>query len=121
MARDDIEGRRRYRLAAPVDLSALRLLAILAGVLVIGFASWRRGSLRNGDVLLLLAAGVVLLLVGLTDVLDAVLGAFSFRRGNGGRILGLAVGAVIVLFTLTTRSLLTNARIERKLGWRSGG
>jgi hypothetical protein len=98
-----------------VDLSALRLLAILAGALVIGFALWRRRSLRNGDVLLLLAAGVVLLLVGLTDVLDTVLGAFSFRRGNGGRILGLAVGAVIVLFILTTRSLLTNARIERKL------
>jgi hypothetical protein len=63
----------------------------------------------------MLAAGLVLLLVGLTDVLDAALEAFSFRRGNGGRILGLAVFAVIVLFVLTMRSLLTNARIERKL------
>jgi hypothetical protein len=98
-----------------VDVSALRLLGILAGALVIAFAVWRRASLRNGDILLLLGAGVVLLLVGLTDVLDALLGAFSFRRGNGGRILGLAVFAVIVLFVLTMRSLITNARIERKL------
>ncbi|MEA2280041.1 MAG: hypothetical protein QOK21_648 [Solirubrobacteraceae bacterium] len=98
-----------------MDLSALRLLAILSGALIVAFALWRRRALRNGDVLLLLGAGVVLLLVGATDVLDTVLGAFSFRRGNGGRILGLAVGAVIVLFLLTMRSLITNARIERKL------
>jgi hypothetical protein len=98
-----------------MDLSALRLLAIVTGALIAAFAVWRRRALRNGDVLLLLGAGVVLLLVGLTDVLDTVLGAFSFRRGNGGRILGLAVGAVIVLFVLTMRSLITNARIERKL------
>jgi hypothetical protein len=98
-----------------VDLSALRILGTLAGVLVLGFAVWRRRGLRNGDVLLLLAAGVGLLLVGLTDVLDAVLGFFSFERGGGGRILGLAVFAVIGLFVLTMRSLLQNARIERKL------
>jgi uncharacterized membrane protein len=98
-----------------VDLSALRILGTLAGVLVIGFAVWRRRTLRNGDILLLFAAGVVLLLVGLTDVLDSLLEAFSFRRGNGGRILGLAVFAVIVLFLLTVRSLIQNGRIERKL------
>jgi hypothetical protein len=98
-----------------VDLSALRILGTLAGVLVIGFAVWRRTALRNGDILLMFAAGVILLLVGLTDVLDSLLEAFSFRRGNGGRILGLAVFAVIVLFLLTVRSLIQNGRIERKL------
>jgi hypothetical protein len=98
-----------------VDLSALRILGTLAGVLVIGFAVGRRRSLRNGDILLLFGAGVILLLVGLTDVLDALLRFFSFRRGGGGRILGLAVFAVIVLFVLTLRSLLQNGRIERKL------
>jgi hypothetical protein len=98
-----------------VELSALRILGTLAGVLVIVFAVWRRRTLRNGDVLLMLAAGVVLILVGLTDVLDALLSAFSFERGNGGRILGLAVFAVAVLFVLTMRSLVQNGRIERKL------
>jgi hypothetical protein len=98
-----------------VELSALRLLAAVAGALVMTFALWRRASLRNGDVLLLLAAGVILLLVGLTDVFDAFLDFFSFRRGGGGRILGLAVFAVIVLFAMTMRSLVQNARIERKL------
>src|SRR4051812_50068555 len=63
----------------------------------------------------MLAAGVVLVLVGLTDVLDTLLSAFSFQRGNGGRILGLAVFAVAVLFLLTMRSLVQNGRIERKL------
>jgi hypothetical protein len=98
-----------------VDLSALRILGTLAGVLVLGFAVWRRGTLRNGDVLVLLGVGVVLVLVGLTNVLDAALRFFSFQRGGGGRILGLAVFAVIVLFVLTMRSLVQNARIERKL------
>jgi Glycosyl transferase family 2 len=98
-----------------VDLSALRLLGTAAGLLVIVFGVFRRQSLRNGDVLLLLAAGVILLLVGLTDVLDTLLNFFSFRRGGGGRILGLAVFAVIVLFVLTMRSLVQNGRIERKL------
>jgi hypothetical protein len=98
-----------------VELSALRILGTLAGVLVIAFAIWRRRALRNGDMLLLLGVGVVLLLVGLTDVLDVLLSFFSFERGGGGRILGLAVFAVIVLFVLTLRSLLQNGRIERKL------
>jgi hypothetical protein len=98
-----------------VELSALRILGTLTGVLVIAFAVWRRRSLRNGDVLVLLGAGIVLLLVGLTDVLDALLSFFSFERGGGGRILGLAVFAVIVLFVLTMRSLVQNGRIERKL------
>jgi hypothetical protein len=98
-----------------VDFSALRILGTLTGVLVIAFAVWRRGSLRNGDVLVLLGAGVLLVLVGLTDVLDALLSFFSFQRGGGGRILGLAVFAVIVLFLLTMRSLVQNGRIERKL------
>jgi hypothetical protein len=98
-----------------VELSALRILGTLAGVLVVAFAVWRRRALRNGDVLLLIGAGIVLLLVGVTDVLDALLGFFSFRRGGGGRILGLAVFAVIVLFVLTMRSLVQNGRIERKL------
>ena len=40
---------------------------------------------------------------------------FAFERGNGGRILGLAVFAVIALFLLTLRSLVQNGRIERKL------
>jgi hypothetical protein len=99
----------------PMELSALRILGALAGLAVISFAVFRRRSLRNGDILLLLGAGIILLLIGLTDVPDTLLQFFSFRRGGGGRILGLAVFAVIVLFVLTMRSLVQNARIERKL------
>ncbi len=87
----------------------------MIGVALVAFAVWRRRSLRNGDVLLLLISGLGLLIVSGTDLLDSVLSAFSFERGNGGRILGLAVFAVIVVFLLTVRSLVQNGRIERKL------
>lgn len=98
-----------------MELSALRIFGLVLGVVTLAFAVWRRKSLRNGDMLLVLLTGLGLILVAGTDVLDAVLGFFSFRRGNGGRILGLAVFAVIVLFLLTLRSLVQNGRIERKL------
>ena len=98
-----------------MELSALRILGLAIGVALLAFAVWRRRVLRNGDVLLLLLSGVALLIVAGTDLLDSLLSAFSFQRGNGGRILGLAVFAVVVLFLLTVRSLLQNGRIERKL------
>jgi hypothetical protein len=98
-----------------LELSALRILGLAIGVSLLAFAVWRRRTLRNGDVLLLLLSGLALLVVAGTDLLDSVLSAFSFERGNGGRILGLAVFAVVVLFLLTVRSLVQNGRIERKL------
>jgi Glycosyl transferase family 2 len=108
--------RRTHRYPARVlELSALRIVGLAIGVALLAFAVWRRRTLRNGDVLLLLVAGVGLLVVSGTDLLDSLLSAFSFQRGNGGRILGLAVFAVIVLFLLAVRSLVQNGRIERKL------
>jgi hypothetical protein len=98
-----------------VELSALRILGLALGGALIAFAVWRRRTLRNGDVLLLFASAALLLLVSATDALDSVLRLFSFERGNGGRILGLAVFAVVALFLLTVRSLVQNGRIERKL------
>jgi hypothetical protein len=98
-----------------LELSALRIVGLAIGVALLAYAVWRRRSLRNGDILLLLVAAGGLLIVSGTDLLDSVLSAFSFQRGNGGRILGLAVFAVIVLFLLTVRSLVQNGRIERKL------
>jgi hypothetical protein len=98
-----------------LELSALRIVGLVIGVALLAFAVWRRRTLRNGDVLLLLISALALLVVAGTDLLDSVLSAFSFERGNGGRILGLAVFAVIALFLLTVRSLVQNGRIERKL------
>jgi len=98
-----------------VELSALRIVGLALGAALLGFAAWRRRTLRNGDVLLLLVSAVALLVVSGTNLLDSVLELFSFQRGNGGRILGLAVFSVIALFLLTMRSLVQNGRIERKL------
>jgi hypothetical protein len=100
-----------------MELSALRTFGLVVGVLLLLFALWRRSGLRNGDVLLLLGSGVGLLLVSLTNVLDAVLGIFDFQKNGagGGRILGLTVFAVVIVFVLLVRSLIQNGRIERKL------
>src|SRR6185312_12512027 len=88
---------------------------LIAGVAVITFAVWRRRSLRNVDILIMLLAGLGLLIVSATNLLDAVLEAFSFRKGGGGRILGLAVFAIFVLFALTLRSLWQTGRVDREL------
>jgi hypothetical protein len=98
-----------------VDLSALRASGLIAGLGVIAFAAWRRRSLRNVDVLIMLVAGLGLVVVSTTNAADAVLGFFSFRKGGGGRILGLAVFAIFVLFLLTLRSLWHSGRIDREL------
>ena len=98
-----------------MELSALRIVGLALGAALLGFAVWRRRTLRNGDVLLLVLSALGLFLVAGTNLLDSLLELFSFERGNGGRILGLAVFAVIVLFLLTVRSLIQNGRIERKL------
>jgi len=98
-----------------MELSALRILGIGLAAGLIAFALWRRQALRNGDILLLFASALALLLVSATNLLDAALSFFSFERGGGGRILGLAVFAILVLFVLTMRSLVTSGRIERKL------
>jgi hypothetical protein len=98
-----------------MELSALRILGLGLAAGLIAFAVWRRRTLRNGDILLLFASGLGLLLVSATDLLDAVLSFFSFERGGGGRILGLAVFAILVLFALTMRSVVQGGRIERKL------
>jgi hypothetical protein len=100
---------------AALELSALRIFGLVLGALLAAFAIWRRRTLRNGDMLLLLLSALGLIVVSGTDLLDALLEFFSFERGGGGRILGLAVFAVIILFLLTVRSLVQNGRIERKL------
>jgi glycosyltransferase involved in cell wall biosynthesis len=44
-----------------------------------------------------------------------MLAAFSFEKGNGGRILGLAVFAIFILFVLILRALSQSARNARQL------
>jgi hypothetical protein len=98
-----------------MELSALRILGLGLAACLILFAVWRRSALRNGDILLLFAAGLALLLVSATDLLDAILSFFSFERGNGGRILGLAVFAIVILFLLILRALTESARMNQQL------
>ena len=114
-ARDNSVGTRRYPAPRPWSSSALRISGLVFGVAIIAYALWRRGSLRNGDKLLLLAAGLGVMIVSATELPDAILAFFSFSEGGGGRILGLSVFAIIVLFLLVVRGQLQNGRIERKL------
>jgi Glycosyl transferase family 2 len=99
----------------PAEMTALRSAGLLAAIALIAYAILRRRSLRNVDVLILLAAGLGLALVSGTEITDALLSTFSFEKGNGGRILGLAVFAIFILFLLILRALSQAARNARQL------
>ncbi len=99
----------------PSELTALRTAGLLVAAGIVAFALIRRRSLRNVDVLILLAAGAGLAIVSGTELTDELLERFSFERGNGGRILGLAVFAIFVLFGLILRALAQAGRNSREL------
>jgi Glycosyl transferase family 2 len=99
----------------PSELTALRSAGLIVGVAIVVYALIRRHSLRNVDILILLAAGLGLAIVSGTEVTDKLLSAFSFEKGNGGRILGLAVFAIFILFGLILRALSQTARSSRQL------
>jgi Glycosyl transferase family 2 len=99
----------------PSELTALRSAGLLIAVGIVAFAILRRHSLRNVDVVILLAVGVGLAIVAGTEITDTLLSAFSFEKGNGGRILGLAVFAIFILFLLILRALSQAARNSRQL------
>ena len=99
----------------PAELTALRATGLVVAALIVVYAIARRRSLRNADVLILLLAGAGLVIVAGTEVTDKLLSAFSFEKGNGGRILGLAVFAIFILFGLILRALSVGARNSRQL------
>jgi hypothetical protein len=105
----------------PAELTALRAAGIVFAVALIAFAIWRRHSLSNGAVLLAIFGGLGLAVVSGTELLDAVLEAFAFEQGNGGRILGLAVIAIAILFLLVLRALTESARMNAQLSAGRGG
>jgi Glycosyl transferase family 2 len=99
----------------PAELTALRSAGLIAAAALVVYALARRHSLRNVDVLILLACGFGLAIVAGTEITDELLSAFSFEKGNGGRILGLAVFAIFILFLLILRALSQSARNARQL------
>jgi hypothetical protein len=99
----------------PPELTALRAAGLVIAALVAAFAIWRRRSLRNVDVLILTGVALGLAIVAGTELLDAILGAFSFQRENGTRIVGVAVIAILILFALVVRALSQGSRITREL------
>ncbi len=99
----------------PAELTALRGVGLAIAAILIVYAIARRHALRNAEVLLLLGAGVALALVAGTEVVNGLLSALSFEKGNGGRILGLAVFAIFLLFLLCLRALSVAARNSRQL------
>ena len=99
----------------PAQLTALRATGLVLGLILIAVAVYRRRETRNADVLLLLLAGLGLMVVSGTELTDRLLSALSFERGNGGRILGLAVFAILFLFILTIRALSVAGRNTRQI------
>jgi hypothetical protein len=98
-----------------MEFSAIRVGGLVASVLIAAFAVWRRRSLRNVDILILLFSALALAIVSATTLTDTVLAWFSFRKGGGGRILGLAVFAIVILFLLILRNMSLTVRVDREL------
>jgi hypothetical protein len=99
----------------PPELTLLRAAGLAFAVCLIAFAVWRRREMSNGAVLLALLGGLALAIVSGTELVDAVLEAFAFERGNGERILGLAVFAIAILFLLVLRALTESSRMNQQL------
>jgi hypothetical protein len=99
----------------PAELTALRGVGLTIALILVVYAVARRRALRNADVLLLVLSGLALAIVTGTEVVNGILSAFSFEKGNGGRILGLAVFAIFILFLITLRALTVGARNSRQL------
>ena len=99
----------------PAELTALRAVGLAIALILVVYAVVRRHQLRNADVLLLALAGIALAIVTGTEVVNGLLSAFSFEKGNGGRILGLAVFAIFILFIVVLRALSVGARNSRQL------
>jgi hypothetical protein len=99
----------------PEELTALRSFGLVLAVVLIAYGVWRRRTLSNGAVLLAIFGGIALAVVSGTELLDGLLSAFAFERGNGGRILGLAVFAIVILFMLVLRALTESARVNQQL------
>jgi hypothetical protein len=99
----------------PAELTALRAVGLVIALILVVYAIVRRHQLRNAEVVLLLLAGIALAIVNGTEIVNGLLSTFSFEKGNGGRILGLAVFAIFILFIITLRALSVGARNSRQL------
>ena len=99
----------------PPELTAIRIVGLAIAAAIAAFAIARRRALRNIDVIILLAIALGLAIVAGTQLLDAVLSAFSFQRSNGTRIVGVAVFAILILLLLVIRALSQSSRITREL------
>jgi hypothetical protein len=99
----------------PAELTALRAIGLAVALILLVYAVARRREMRNADVVLLFLAGLALAVVTGTEVVNGLLSAFSFEKGNGGRILGLAVFAIFILFIICLRALSVGARNSRQL------
>jgi hypothetical protein len=99
----------------PAELTALRAVGLVIALILVIYAIVRRRQMRNADVLLLLVSGIALGIVTGTEIVNGLLSTFSFEKGNGGRILGLAVFAIFILFIITLRALSVGSRNSRQL------
>jgi hypothetical protein len=99
----------------PPELTAIRAAGLVLAAAIGAFAIWRRRSLRNADVLILLLIALGLAIVAGTEIPDAILSAFSFKRENGTRIVGVAIFAILILFLLVLRALSQGSRITSEL------
>jgi hypothetical protein len=86
----------------------------LLGLVLVGYLRFRLRRLRNLDWILGTLLCLALVVLGLNpDLLDSLLGFFTFEKGGGGRLLGLLVFSNLLLYLLFYTALSRTSQVEQ--------
>jgi len=99
-------------------MSALRVLGLCTGVAFF-LALWLINRRQRLRVVERLGGGLIAVLIIVLalwpDSVNSLLAQFSFQRGNGGRLIGLLMFAVVALFLICFALVLRTDRLEESI------
>ena len=86
-------------------MSELRWLSIIFGITILLFTfGYRHQRQRNSDRVLFFMIAFLLILLGIyPNWINGILRTFSFEQGNSGRIIGLLLGAMLMIYLMVFR------------------
>ena len=97
----------------------LRILGALVAALLAGFAiaRYRKGQLRRGEALVVaIVSAALVVAASAPDLLDPVLGALGFERGQERRIIGLLVISNLFTLILVFRGFSRDDQLSNEVG-----
>ena len=98
-----------------MELSALRVAGLVVGVAVVAFAVWRRRSLRNVDVLILLFAGLALAIVSATELTTRCSSPSRSARAAAGASSAWPCSRSSSCSSCSLRNMALTGRVDREL------